>query len=79
METNPAEDDLIAQVHQELMDNGEPDSNPMNLETLDDESYGNEENENDLDIDVDLDIISNNSDSLCEIPLEIADDCPVFV
>ncbi|WP_250395422.1 hypothetical protein, partial [Synechococcus sp. MU1655] len=72
LETNPAEDDLIAQVHQELMDDGEPDSNPINLESLDDASYGDEDYDVELDLEIET-IDLSNADLIDEMPLDFAE------
>ncbi len=72
LETNPAEDDLIAQVHQELMDDGEPDSNPINLESLDDASYGDEDYDAELDLEIET-IDLSNTDLMDEMPLDFAE------
>ena len=46
---------------------------PIPIEDL---MIGDDEYENELDIDVDFDLMLD--DSLCETPLDIADDSPVF-
>ncbi|ABI45433.1 S-layer family protein [Synechococcus sp. CC9311] len=75
LESNPVEDDVIAEVYE--MINSNLDSDIINSDiAIEDLSIGNEEYENELDIDVDLDMVI--IDSMDEMPLDVAEDYSVL-